>query len=183
MTSKLLAFALGTALAFTPVAAMAEPLVLGWEDLLPGGGDIAKPVFLPEHDEGGLSLRLNEGDVPVNEELDGKEIRITGYLTPVSFTPGSRASRVSGFLLAPFTGVCVHVPPPPANQLILGNFAEGIPLSTRLSLDPVIIVGTISAKKATVDVTTAGYTVEVTSMDFLNDDRSRNTNRFTWGAN
>ncbi|SFZ85444.1 hypothetical protein SAMN02983003_2609 [Devosia enhydra] len=163
--------------------ALADPMQLGWEDLLPDGGDVARPVALTEHDETGLALRLNDGDVPIREDLDGLEVRITGYVTPVSFVPGSRASRVGTFLLAPFTGVCVHVPPPPANQLVLAEFPEGIQLATRLSVDPVIVIGTLRAEKASVDVTTAGYTIEATSVEFLNDTNSSRMNRFFWGTN
>lgn len=156
---------------------------LPWIELLPGGGAVARPVPLEEHNEGGNAMLLNDADVPIREDLDGRRVRMVGYVTPIAFAPGSRSMRVSGFLLAPFTGACVHVPPPPANQLILGNYPEGIQLATRLSLDPVMVVGTLSAGKTSVDVTVAGYQLAVESMEYFSDERSSNADRFTWGAN
>jgi hypothetical protein len=47
-------------------------------------------------------------------ELDGKRVRIGGYVVPLDF----EATRVKEFLLVPFVGACIHVPPPPANQII-----------------------------------------------------------------
>lgn len=183
MLSRPIAALCGAMLALAPGLALAEPVELSWEELLPGGGEVARPVALTDHDEGGKALLINDGDVPIREELDGMEVTLTGYVTPVGFVPGSRASKVGTFLLAPFTGVCVHVPPPPANQLVLGSFAEGIQLSTRLSVDPIVVTGRLKAEKASIDVTTAGYTIEVTSVRFHDDSNSRHMNRFFWGAN
>jgi len=156
---------------------------LGWVELLPGGGDVARPVPLQEHDEGGNALLTNDGDVPIREDLSGMKVRMVGYVTPMGFAPGSRSMRVDTFLLAPFTGSCVHVPPPPANQLVLGHFPAGIELATRLSLDPVMIVGILTAEKTSVDVTVAGYQVAVESMDYVSDERSSNMDKYVWGAN
>lgn len=156
---------------------------LGWIELLPGEGDVARPVPLEEHDEGGNALLVNDADVPIRTELTGRRVRMVGYVTPIAFAPGSRSMKVDTFLLAPFTGVCVHVPPPPANQLVLGFFPEGIDLATRLSLDPVMVVGTLTAEKANADVTVAGYQMAVESMDYVSDERSSNMDRFIWGAN
>ncbi|MCB1511364.1 MAG: DUF3299 domain-containing protein [Hyphomicrobiaceae bacterium] len=49
----------------------------------------------------------------VRSDLDG-EIRIAGYLLPLEFSEGG----VSDFLLVPYVGACIHVPPPPPNQII-----------------------------------------------------------------
>ena len=154
----------------------------GWIELLPNDGSVARPVPLEEHDEGGNALLINDGDVPIRDDIDGLVVRMVGYVTPIGFKPGSRMMSVDTFLLAPFTGACVHVPPPPANQLILGHFAEGIDLATRLSLDPVMVVGTLRAEKVNVDVTVAGYQLEVTSMEYVNDERSSNMDRFIFGT-
>lgn len=166
------------------LAARAQETVdLGWIELLPGDGDVALPIPLEDHDEGGDALLINDGDVPIRETLDGMKVRMVGYVTPISFAPGSRAMKVDTFLLAPFTGACVHVPPPPANQLVLGHFEQGIDLATRLSLDPVMVVGILTAEKTNVDVTVAGYQMNVESMEYFSDERSSNMDRFVWGTN
>lgn len=49
-----------------------------------------------------------------NKELDGKPVRIPGYLLPLEF----EGDRVSEFLLVPYVGACIHTPPPPPNQIV-----------------------------------------------------------------
>jgi hypothetical protein len=49
-----------------------------------------------------------------NKELDGKSVRIPGYLLPLEF----EGDRVSEFLLVPYVGACIHTPPPPPNQIV-----------------------------------------------------------------
>lgn len=166
-------------------AARADDAVdLGWIELLPEAeGRVALPIPLEEHDEGGNALLINDGDVPIREELGGMSVRMVGYVTPIGFAPGSRSMKVDRFLLAPFTGACVHVPPPPANQLVYGHYPEGIDLATRLSLDPVMVTGVLKAEKTNIDVTVAGYQLDVASMEYVSDERSSNVNRFIWGTN
>lgn len=50
-----------------------------------------------------------------NPELGGQEVRLAGYLLPLEF---DRKMKVSEFLLVPFVGACIHVPPPPPNQVV-----------------------------------------------------------------
>ena len=52
--------------------------------------------------------------VLANKELDGKPVRIPGYLLPLEF----EGDRVSEFLLVPYVGACIHTPPPPPNQIV-----------------------------------------------------------------
>lgn len=47
-------------------------------------------------------------------ELNGKTVRIAGYLLPLDVTD----QGVTEFLLVPYVGACIHVPPPPANQMV-----------------------------------------------------------------
>ncbi|MEL6374661.1 MAG: DUF3299 domain-containing protein [Pseudomonadota bacterium] len=50
----------------------------------------------------------------LNTSLDGKTIKIPGYLLPLEFSPDGERE----FLLVPYVGACIHVPPPPPNQMV-----------------------------------------------------------------
>lgn len=49
-----------------------------------------------------------------NKELDGKVVRIPGYLLPLEFDE----NKVTEFFLVPYVGACIHTPPPPPNQIV-----------------------------------------------------------------
>lgn len=70
--------------------------------------------------------------------LDGKQVRIAGYLLPIEF----QGTKVTQFLLVPYVGACIHVPPPPANQIVHVKFSEGH--HTSGLFDPVWVNGRIS---------------------------------------
>lgn len=53
---------------------------------------------------------------------NGKSIRIPGYAVPLEFD----GEKVIEFLLVPYFGACIHVPPPPANQIIHVRYEPGI---------------------------------------------------------
>ena len=63
---------------------------------------------------------------PVNviPELDGQSIKIAGFVIPLEF----ENKRITQFFLVPFYGACIHVPPPPPNQIILVKGSNGIGL-------------------------------------------------------
>ncbi len=50
----------------------------------------------------------------VVRKYDGEKITISGYLLPLEFSDAG----VKEFLLVPYVGACIHVPSPPANQMI-----------------------------------------------------------------
>ncbi len=56
----------------------------------------------------------------VNPKLDGQSIRMAGYLLPLEFSD----SGVTDFLLVPYVGACIHVPPPPPNQIVFVRLAK-----------------------------------------------------------
>ena len=58
---------------------------------------------------------------PWSQSLDGKRVHIGGYVVPLDFD----ATRVKEFLLVPFVGACIHVPPPPANQIVYVKTEQG----------------------------------------------------------
>ena len=56
-----------------------------------------------------------------NAELNGKKIRLPGYLLPLEFED----KKVTEFLLVPWVGACIHTPPPPSNQIVHVKLTNG----------------------------------------------------------
>jgi len=60
-------------------------------------------------------------DQMVNASLDEQFIRMPGYVLPLEYA----GSKVTEFLLVPFVGACIHVPPPPPNQIVHVKVKDG----------------------------------------------------------
>jgi hypothetical protein len=101
---------------------------------------------------GGLG-QAGEGPVPVVTALDGKRVRIGGYVVSLDFD----ATRVKEFLLVPFVGACIHVPPPPANQIVYVKSEQGFDVSG--TFDPVWVTGTLKVTPAHTGLAEAGYSL------------------------
>ena len=62
-------------------------------------------------------LNYKTGEMPESiRELMGKPIKIPGFAVPLEGDDGFE--NVKEFLLVPTFGACIHVPPPPPNQVI-----------------------------------------------------------------
>ena len=61
-----------------------------------------------------------------NVELQGKAIKIPGFITPVEFD----GDKVIKFFLVPTAGACIHTPPPPPNQIVLVDYPQGLTLTS-----------------------------------------------------
>lgn len=55
------------------------------------------------------------------EKLDGKSVRIPGFMVPLE----DNMKSVTEFLLVPSPQACIHVPPPPPNQMVLIKMKDG----------------------------------------------------------
>ena len=109
--------ALTTALVATPRAAWPQDYIdLNWQDLLPEGSDAlpsALRALLP-HDETATPLASQPTSSEVRTDWNGMIVRLPGYVLPTEYD----GTGVTAFILVPFVGACVHVPPPPPNQLV-----------------------------------------------------------------
>ncbi len=63
----------------------------------------------------------------------------------------------------PFVGACIHVPPPPANQIIYVKSDKGFEVTG--AFDPVSVVGTMKTETAFTGLADAGYSIEAESVD------------------
>ena len=62
-------------------------------------------------------LNYKTGEMPENiRKLMGKSVKIPGFAVPLEGDDGFE--YVKEFLLVPTFGACIHVPPPPPNQVI-----------------------------------------------------------------
>lgn len=59
----------------------------------------------------------------VVDSFNNQHIKIPGYIVPLDFDKQNLTTR---FFLVPFFGACIHVPPPPPNQIILVDYPQGI---------------------------------------------------------
>ena len=62
-------------------------------------------------------LNYKTGEIPESlSKLVGKSIKIPGFAVPLEGDDGFE--NIDEFLLVPYFGACIHVPPPPPNQVI-----------------------------------------------------------------
>jgi hypothetical protein len=64
--------------------------------------------------------------VRVIENFDKKAVKIPGFMVPLI---SDEQQRVTEFFIVPYFGACLHMPPPPPNQMIYGKVTEGFELS------------------------------------------------------
>ncbi len=166
----------------TTLTAIDAPLELKWAALVPAEtpkAKIAKPFFsgatpglsaAPGYEppppaaeskwmSGAGRVTASSAPTPVVQELNGKRVRIGGYVVPLDFD----ATKVTEFLLVPFVGACIHVPPPPANQIIYVKSAQGITLKGEF--DPVYVTGTISTEGQFTGLAETGYSIVAEAVD------------------
>ena len=68
-----------------------------------------------------ITEKRRERGQTANAELNGKNIRLPGYLLPLEFED----KKVTEFLLVPWIGACIHTPPPPPNQIVHVKLEKG----------------------------------------------------------
>jgi hypothetical protein len=92
-------------------AMAADYKTIDWDVLIPEGEKLLPPPQV-SHDGNLASVPQPVGGV--NKKLDEQEVRIPGFVVPLE----GDAKTVTAFLLVPYFGACIHVPPPPTNQVI-----------------------------------------------------------------
>ena len=127
---------------------------LEWEDLLPEEDEQEPPApswvdhsAIPSFD----NFHIPTGIVP---ELNGQMVKIPGYIVPLDFAEG----KVTSSLLVPYFGACIHVPPPPPNQIVHVKFEKPIEIDS--IWDPIWVTGKLGLERYASDFVEAGYSME-----------------------
>lgn len=146
---------------FTTASAKEASEEIDWLELMPAE-DLKLLESMPEV--------THEGDGPaalpdeimtgrVVEEMEGRSGRIPGFVVPLKTTEDM---RILEFFLVPYYGACIHVPPPPPNQIIHVKYKEGFKLEALY--DPVWIEGELKIERTENDVASSSYSIVAKSV-------------------
>ncbi|HAU92246.1 DUF3299 domain-containing protein [Alteromonas oceani] len=122
-----------------------------WEDLVPPDFNELAPQQATDHNNKMAQL---QPDAPVVDIYNGERVRVPGFIVPLEGT----AELTTEFLLVPFFGACIHVPPPPSNQIVHVKMNEGVPVENLY--DAVWVEGIFSTTRYSSDLAAAGYSMQ-----------------------
>lgn len=146
--------ALMVILAVPAWAAEPGPRTLTWDDLIPPNAPKETEDAYIKDGKTMSGFAYKPSFFPVNPALNGKTVRIPGYAVPLTFD----GTEVKDFLLVPFLGACIHVPPPPPNQVVYVRNSR--PLTDDELSDPVWVSGVLSAENLTSELAQSGYVLK-----------------------
>ena len=156
-------FAMGVAFAAAPEPA--KVLTLEWTDLIPPDArdQQSSSPATAAHDylgEAGPAAVQQSANAPVNTELDGKLVKIPGFIVPLDV---AKDGTVSEFFLVPYFGACIHVPPPPPNQIVYVTAHKGIALDS--IYEAYWITGTMKMQNKSTRLGAAAYSLSADNVE------------------
>tara|TARA_B100001758_G_C18114516_1_gene455404 strand:- start:31 stop:588 length:558 start_codon:yes stop_codon:yes gene_type:complete len=147
-----------------------ETYILNWEKLVPknaydfvpkdGGSDELwqNKSFLKKIDLAGLKI---------NENLVGKKIKLYGFMVPLEMDY-NETLMVNQFVLVPSGGMCIHVPPPPPNQMVFVKLKK--PVKARYMYNPISVEGVLINTKPIKEVYNSIYEITVNKIEDIDQD-------------
>ncbi|MCX4186970.1 DUF3299 domain-containing protein [Methylophaga sp. OBS4] len=95
----------------------------------------------------------------VRDEYDNQLVRLPGFIVPIEINAGQIVTR---FFLVPYFGACIHVPPPPPNQIVYASFEQGMKIDS--IYDPYWLEGTLHTTVTENEMATSAYSMSVTNV-------------------
>ncbi|RBW48966.1 DUF3299 domain-containing protein [Marinobacter sp. F3R11] len=129
---------------------------IDWLDLMPAE-DLALLENMPELEHEGDGPPLLPDEIMTGRvvpEMASVQGRIPGFVVPLKTT---KDMLILEFFLVPYYGACIHVPPPPPNQIIHIKYKEGFKLEALY--DPVWVEGTLVIDRTETDIGTSSYSM------------------------
>ena len=94
------------------------------------------------------------------ESADGDKVRIPGFVVPVEYRD---EQVIKSFFLVPYFGACLHMPPPPPNQIIYVETEQGIIIDGLY--DAVWVSGTLATELFEDQIATSAYTMKMSHIE------------------
>lgn len=145
-----------------PIAARAAPFrEITWDDLIPPGVPYSEIIGEGEVDEQNDTWNpiFDENATKLNTALDGVSVKLPGYIIPLD----TGAEGVTSFVLVPYVGACIHVPPPPPNQLVFVTTATPWPSDNLW--DAIWVYGRLSAGLQSTEIAEIGYQIAAENIE------------------
>ncbi len=163
-----------------PAAKTASPLIfkmVEWTELMPKedlDALLNPPEYITEVEDGSFEDQISSQiqstiaaasddryqqalvSTRIVPEMDGQAIRIPGFVVPLEFNDDK---AVTQFFLVPYFGACIHVPPPPPNQIIFVNAPQGLTMDNLYT--PFWISGVIKTSLVENEVASSAYTLQM----------------------
>lgn len=95
----------------------------------------------------------------VVDAFDQKNIRLPGFVVPVEYND---QQVITEFFLVPYFGACIHVPPPPPNQIIYVKYPQGLELTALY--DPFWIEGTMKTELVENNIALSAYSIDASAI-------------------
>ena len=143
-----------------------------WKHLVPAGYDPNKLLEKYDRDVANLrdgdpradrlaeELRRAWDNAPVVESLNNTIVKLTGFIVTLE----GDGKAVSEFLLVPYFGACIHVPPPPSNQIVLVRTGAKR-FKVDQMFDTVSVTGRMRTERARNELANASYVIEATRVE------------------
>ena len=138
----------------------ASPKEIGWDDLIPN----TAISF--------MSSLFDPNEFKFNKKINNKEVKIPGYIIPLEY----EGMDVKTFLLVPYIGACIHVPPPPPNQIVYVDTKkswEGLNW-----WEPVYVTGIIKIESRQMqffEMVDIGYEILAGDVEYYREQNSENS--------
>jgi uncharacterized protein len=104
-------------------------------------------------------LRQEWDNAPGNAALNGAEVRIAGFVVPLE----REGNALREFLLVPYFGACIHVPPPPANQIV--HVVSPRPVPNTATMDAVWASGKLTLFPTSTQMGRSSYRLQATHVE------------------
>lgn len=147
---------LSAAGALLPLRAAASPFQeITWDDLIPPGVPYSEIIGEGEINalDDTWTPIFDENATKLNTSLDGRPVKLPGFIIPLD----TGAEGLTSFVLVPYVGACIHVPPPPPNQLVF--VTTDTPWPSDNLWDAVWVSGQLTAKLQSTEIAEIGYEI------------------------
>ena len=111
-------------------------------------------------------LKAMLSSAPIVSSLDGEFIKLAGFVVPLDFDFDSET--FTSFLLVPYFGACIHVPPPPSNQIV--HVTSNKTLQQDWLDYAVWVTGNLTTESVSSEYGFAGYSMKNANLEIYEEE-------------